>query len=53
MLEKLESCPFCGSKKVNLVHEVNYSYVTCDDCDAIGPDSIGFDEAIEKWNTRK
>lgn len=56
---KLERCPFCGSKNVDLawtetdvwLSEVKYC-VVCSSCGANGPDSTNKNAAIKAWNTR-
>lgn len=57
--EKLEPCPFCGSKNLSIrVDDNNYKipyFVNCDDCNTEGPQVYGNEEKfdpIKAWNTR-
>lgn len=49
-------CPFCGS--TNLTHAsvptlgVEMNWVSCLNCQAVGPTDPDPEEAIRKWNTR-
>jgi Lar family restriction alleviation protein len=50
----LKPCPFCNSKKLELIHESDYCFwVVCDGCGV----STGYceykKEAIEAWNRRE
>ena len=51
--ERVRSCPFCGSQKVNISRtNENACWVECDNCDAqtsSHPSRVG---AIAKWNKR-
>ena len=50
---KLNPCPFCGGKNINLA---DYSgvivFVQCDDCCATFPHFDTKEEAINAWNRR-
>lgn len=48
-MNKINSCPFCGSNRVKL-HR-NFDYVYCQDCGAKGSYFDGHPEdAINVWN---
>lgn len=52
-------CPFCGSRKIggdpipDELDGIPYAQLTCEKCDAAGPEIRGYvEEWIEGWNTR-
>lgn len=53
-VHNLKPCPFCGSIKLL---ECGFggargAFISCADCDALGPNAHTPDKAREKWNTR-
>ena len=55
--QPLKPCPFCGSDKVELFHNDDYSQneysVACTECEAVGPEEKTKKLARLKWNQRK
>lgn len=53
---KLKSCPFCGSKKIDIcaleIGKENFYQVLCTKCNAIINNKKSEKEAIICWNTR-
>ena len=61
MEEILKSCPFCGSKNLQIaaqkaIDNTDILFIHCKNCDACGPSveegKFDFDEAIDAWNKR-
>ncbi|MEN6532376.1 MAG: Lar family restriction alleviation protein [Bryobacteraceae bacterium] len=59
---KLKPCPFCGSRKSEIVtgsytvdgKKTETQNVLCGNCNAMGPDTLmGEDRAAQKWNRRR
>lgn len=55
-MDKLKSCPFCGSKLLSIPHDIRFGdklkYVECGECHAQGPWEINEEEAVDRWNKR-
>jgi Lar family restriction alleviation protein len=60
MVEKLKSCPFCGSNEAELFYPSEYRtgannrdwYIQCFDCNVETAEYLTVEEAIAAWNTR-
>lgn len=47
-------CPFCGSENIGIrVGSGGKRFVGCYNCNAQGPVTDNYNEAVEKWNDRK
>ena len=51
-MNKLKSCPFCGSKALHTSNLFGEHYVVCTNCTCAGPGAWTQEEAIEAWNRR-
>lgn len=51
--EKLNTCPFCGSKCFNYDFDSEGWYVECAGCHAGGPVKPTIEEAEAAWNRRR
>lgn len=49
---ELKPCPFCGRDDHLEVVPGGLSFVTCNACEACGPDAETGDEARRLWNVR-
>jgi len=47
-----EPCPFCGSKELTVAPQAAWYAVSCENCDAEGPESKDRQRALDLWNTR-
>jgi Lar family restriction alleviation protein len=50
-------CPFCGSNKLKPRStlddfDLEFAYVECLQCHAMGPEAESIEDAIQKWNRR-
>ena len=53
MEAELKPCPFCGSKRINVIIDTHdYYLIGCHDCHTEGPQANTVHEAIAKWNER-
>jgi Lar family restriction alleviation protein len=52
MTEKLISCPFCKSNKINITFSILGHRAICGDCEAMGPAAESDAEAAAAWNKR-
>ncbi len=48
---EIKPCPFCGSDETQVDSTIDYR-VECKRCEAQGPKSKSFNEAIGTWNNR-
>ena len=47
-------CPFCGSENIGIgVGSNGTRFVRCYNCNAQGPVTNNYNEAVQKWNDRK
>jgi hypothetical protein len=46
-------CPFCASERLTLAEQAAWYYVSCENCNANGPESNFRQIAITLWNERK
>jgi transcription elongation factor Elf1 len=51
LLLSLKACPFCRSTSTSVVLDGETYTVSCDACDAYGPDRKTFAAAVASWNT--
>lgn len=51
-MERREPCPFCGSAKVGVDGDNDFSFVACQDCCATGPTNPLPSGALADWNRR-
>lgn len=53
MIPSARACPFCGSRRVNVLDRSQWHEVHCTDCGAKGPSGPTPETAKERWNWRR
>ena len=48
----IENCKFCGGSDVSVIRDGDAIVLSCDGCDAYGPEGKNLPEAVSKWNGR-
>ena len=47
-LMEIDTCPFCGSKKVR-INGMIFPSIVCDECKCYGPVGFSKEDAVKKW----